>query len=594
MPRFAFRLASLGVGLALAGCVSGQAPRDTAAKEIAAVKAASPAPRDCQGLETFFHAELDAYQDAVDKAGAAYQDEQWKVETADPAASLTKMSQRFEAFQKITYDRDIALRVRAAEEATRGVPSKSCAFRDKIQRARALLEAQILTDPDVIKKEKDNQDRQDALITKSNAFRLKVPGEAEPVSKALYQKKLGSIENRAEREKLYREFQSARAKKWIEWGFRDLLKARNEEGRAAGFRNYYDYRFFRNQLDLPNYRAMVREIKEKLAPKVRAFLKSLGEKSGIQKVEGWDIRYLRDKHASGLIDGFLAPLPESAPLEFARRFYTALGFDIDRYGFKMDLYPREGKNTHAFAMSVMFPRVDREKRLLKEPKMDIRFLANLKKPVKWNDASTVIHELAHAIHAAEVRQPLGIFRGTDAVSTEAIAMTVERMANSREFLAAALHEVARVPPEKLLEPLHDKMKAARAEQAFTLLRQVFFSDFEYEMYANPDADLAALWSSMHEDYWGIPIAPEEADWDVEHFVMAPVYVQNYAIGILMVEQLYESIQREFRTSYRSKRLGDKLRTRYFAPGQELDYLQLTEGFTGKPLTAHAALKLLDD
>ena len=67
----------------------------------------------------------------------------------------------------------------------------------------------------------------------------------------------------------------------------------------------------------------------------------------------------------------------------------------------MDLYPRPGKNTHAFAMAIVLPHVDEKLQVLPEPKPDIRFLANLKQPVKWEDVSTVIHELGHAVHAAE-------------------------------------------------------------------------------------------------------------------------------------------------------------------------------------------------
>jgi hypothetical protein len=61
----------------------------------------------------------------------------------------------------------------------------------------------------------------------------------------------------------------------------------------------------------------------------------------------------------------------------------------------------------------------------------------------------------------------------------------------------------------------------------------------------------------------------------------------------MVEQLYASMLHDFHTSFRSKALGTKLSNDYFAPGQELDYLALTQRFTGKPLGIEAALSLID-
>ncbi len=574
------------VALLIAGCTSNTVQkREKSSLETLPLNS-------CEAINAFFWKDLDAYQDRVEMSGRDYQDEQWKVEAADPKADPEKMSKLFEVMQKVAYDKEILKSALNLSEATKELSVKECPLKANLPRAKQLLETSILISDAVVKMEKENQDKQDALANKSNGFRIEIPGEKEPISKAIYGKKLASIEDRAEREKLFKAYNSARAKKWLEWGFKDLVKARNAEGKAAGFNNYYDYKFFRTQLDLANYRSLVKEIKEKLAPKVRTAFAELGKKSGISKVEGWDMRYLREKNSSGDINEYLKDIPETAALEIARKFYSALGVDIDDYHFTMDLYPRPGKNTHAFAMGVLLPRVDAKGNVLSEPKMDIRFLANLKKPVIWSDVSTVIHELGHAVHFGEVRQPLAIFRGIGSVETEAIAMTIERMAGSEEFMRAVIPQYAKIEPKTFEKVLNKMIESSKLEQAFVLMRQAYFSDFEYEAYQNPDQDLAALWSKMHKEWWGIEIAPDVVDWDVDHFVMAPVYVQNYAIGIVMVEQFFDAINKEFKTAYNSKALGDKLKKIYFANGVRWDYLELTKQFTGKPLTAKAALGLI--
>ncbi len=546
----------------------------------------------CKTLKVFFDEVLEPYQDKVDQVAKNYQDEQWKVETHAPNASPEKVSKLFAKLQEIAYDRSVLEKVRSKERESSELSGNECPLRNSIVRVKQMLEGQILTDDKVMELEKRNQDSQDALANKSNGLRIKVTGEKDPVSIAIYRKLLGSTANRGKREALYKENNSQRAIKWIEWGFRDLVKARNEEARAAGYANYYDYRFFRNQLDLKNYRELVGELKAKLSPKIKKQIAKLGRQFKIGKVEDWDLRFMREQAASGEVNNYLKDLKENQVLEIARDFYHSLGIEIEDYHFTMDLLPRDGKNTHAFAMSVMMPRVDASLNRLPEPKMDIRFLANLKIPVKWDDVSTVIHELGHAIHAAEVKQPLGIFRGLGSVDTEAIAMTLERMANSQEFLTYVLEKYGKVKGRKIVNMLKKKAEAQKVEQAFVLLRQVFFSDFEYEFYKNPDVDFSALWAKMHADYWGIEVNPQTAGWDVDHYVMSPVYVQHYAIGITMVEQFYDSIQKEFKTSYRSKELGNKLKNKFFRYGMEFDYLGLTKGFTGKPLSVDAALQLL--
>lgn len=556
-------------------------------------KMADTGPKTCDDIRNFFKSDLDRYQKDIDVAAKAYQEEQWRVETADPNASTDKLSKLFVRLQEKSYDKTVLENTKLMDKMTAHLKVSECPLREKLGRVKTILEASILTNDAVVKMEKENQDRQDAMQTKSNAFRMTVPGEKEPISRAIYGKKLGSLPERTEREKLYKEFNTARAQEWLKWGFKDLIKARNEEAKTAGFKNYYEYRFFRAQLDYANYRAMVAEIKAKLAPKVRRAVARMGQGKKISRVEDWDLRYLREQSASGEVNNLLKDLPESTALDIARDFYTPLGIDVDSYKFTMDLYPRPGKNTHAFAMSVVYPHVDDSLKVMAEPRMDIRFLANLRKPVKWEDVSTVIHELGHAIHAAEVRQPLSIFRGFGSVDTEAIAMTVERMAASQEFFEAFLPKYTKANVAKIRPMLRKQVAAQKQEQAFVLLRQVFFSDFEHEVYTNPDGDFAQIWAKMHEEYWGVKVDPKHAAWDVEHFLMAPVYVQNYAIGITMVEQIYDVIRRDFKTSYKSVELGNRLRRDYFAPGQEYSYLDLVEKFTGKPLTAKAALRLLD-
>jgi oligoendopeptidase F len=561
--------------------------------QVGAYNGAEAGDLICRGVTSFLEIKLEKYQNDVDQASRDYQIEQWRVETADPQASQENLSKLFEALQAISYNSEVLNSTRGLVSTASVLTPQECPNYSKLVRAKQLLETTILTDSKVVQKEKENQDRQDAMMNQSNGFRIEIPGEKEPVSKALYGKKLRSLEERKARQELYQKYNSARAKKWTEWGFKELIKARNEEGQLAGFKNYYEYRYFRNQLDYKNYRAQVQEIKTKLAPKVRKALAKLGKQFKIDKVEAWDMGYLREKSASGEVNNFLQKVPEAAVLDMARTFYSKLGINIDSYQFAMDLYPRPGKNTHAFAMGVVAPHVDTQGNLLAEPKADIRFLANLKQPVKWDDTSTVIHELGHAIHFGEIRQPVGILRGFGSVETEAIAMTLERMTDSSEFLESVLPEFTGVSKSKLKPILKKQAKAAQLEQAFVLLRQVFFSDFEHEVYLNPEQDYAALWSKMHQEYWGVAVPVELADWDVEHFLMAPVYVQNYAIGILMVEQIYESIVKDFKTSYKTTKIGDKLRAKYFAPGLEYDYLTLTQGFTGKPLTAEAALRLIN-
>jgi len=543
----------------------------------------------CEEIKQFFQTELASFQEQIDQASKAYQIEQWKVEANEKGASPEKMGALFEAYQKTAYNQALLEKTKALSVKIQKHNRDSCVWTPRLFRVVQLLETGILTEASAIKKEKENQERQDALANKSNAFRIETP---EKLSRALLSKKIGSTEDRKERERLYKKFNSSRAQAWLDWGFRDLVKARNEEARLAGFKNFYEYRFFRNQLNLENYLSNVQKLKAKLVPQAKELLSKLAKQQGISHLEAWDLRFVREKAASGKINDLFKDFPEDRVMQVARDFYSSLGIDIDSYQFKTDLYPRPGKNTHAFAMGVVAPHVDEKGKLLKTPRPDIRFLANLKKPVQWGDISTIIHELGHAVHFGEIRQPVAIFRGFGSVETEAIAMTLERMSDSKDFLKKALPRFTPVKEKDLELLLDEQERASRMEQVFVLLRQVLFSEFEHSFYKDPDQDLAKSWAKLYQEYWGVKLDPATADWDIDHFVMAPVYVQNYAIGLLMVQQFHETLLKEFGVPCCDKKMGDWLRKNYFAPGLEFDYLSLTQKLSGKSLDASPALNLL--
>ena len=583
------KILSVLFGVALGATVLG----GCTSRSVITGEEASQPDLACKKIAEFFNHDLERYQSRVDDASVSYQEEQWKVETAAKDASMKKMTFLFETYQKAVYDKALVDQVNRLSEQVEKLQLKDCKWTARLKRIRQVFQANILTDPKVMAKEKENQEWQDRLQNDSNAFRLTMPDEPEPVSMALYAKKLASTGDRATREKLYKTYESQRANKWIEVGFRDLIKSRNEEAKAAGHPDYYTYRFARNMLDLNGYWAIVTELKQKLAPKVHQVLKTLGAQQGISKVEPWDVRYLREQSSTGTLNPWFSQLSETGPMDIARKFYAELGFEVDEYNFKTDLTPRPGKNTHAFAMALVFPRTDAEGQLLREPASDIRFLANLKKPVKWQDISTVIHELGHAIHAAEVRQPVAVFRGFDSVPTESIAMVLERFANSAQFLGDSLTEFCKVPSRDSSPKLKQHAKTARMEQAFILLNQVMFSEFERQMYTNPDGNFAEMWTKLVKEYWNLDVSPENAEWDIDHFLMAPVYVENYALGILTVEQVFDTLGSQYSSLSSKRLLGDRIRDTWFHPGTEFDYLELVEKLTDKKLSAQAALKLLD-
>ena len=125
---------------------------------------------DCSRIKDFFDQDLAQYQNRLDKASAEYQDEQWKVEAAEPGNSPQKMGSLFEAYQKVAYDVPLLQKLLELSKASEKVSPQDCIWRERLVRAKQIAETGILTKEEVIRKEKENQETLNPPTTYSYPF----------------------------------------------------------------------------------------------------------------------------------------------------------------------------------------------------------------------------------------------------------------------------------------------------------------------------------------------------------------------------------------------------------------------------------------
>jgi peptidyl-dipeptidase A len=246
-------------------------------------------------------------------------------------------------------------------------------------------------------------------------------------------------------------------------------------------------------------------------------------------------------------------------LDACRRYFAELGHDVEPILARSDLYPRKGKDQHAFQITV--GRGD-----------DIRTLCNIEPSQRWLE--TTLHELGHAIYDQSLdpalpwllRTPSHIF------TTEAIAMYHGRHGRDASFLT----RYAGLPAEVA----HDPRNAAltrRNLHVFVAWVQVM-ARFERALYADPTADLNAVWWGLVERYQRLARPPGERrhEWATKmHLVVAPVYYHNYLLGEICASQLAATTA------------NAEIRSRFLAPGRSLRWDALIEHATGAPLDVAA-------
>lgn len=369
----------------------------------------------------------------------------------------------------------------------------------------------------------------------------------------------------------------------------ELAKLRNQAAGKLGFENYWDMQIRLQEHD-PQ---LILELFDELERLTRdPFTKMKADLDGeLAKRFGVDAEALRPWHYDNPF--FQSPPPSDKVnlnefydkrtkediVEMARVFFADIGLPADEIIERSDLYEREGKDQHAFCISI-------------NRREDVRTLCNVKPTAEWMD--TVLHELGHAVYDVGIdhRLPYNLRDPAHAFTTEGVAMLLGALGKTPSWMVAyAGADKQRV--DALAGPILDQR---RREQLIFARWTMVMLHFERALYEDPDQDLNTLWWDYVERYQQLHRCAERdaPDWAAKpHFTIAPVYYHNYMMGEVFAAQLrhklaelagHEGPTAELSFNGR-KEFGDFLKQKVFQPGNVAAWPEFVRRATGEKLTA---------
>jgi len=360
---------------------------------------------------------------------------------------------------------------------------------------------------------------------------------------------------------------------------RALAHLRNEAARALGYRDHFVFSMSLDELDETWLMTLLDDLDGRLAATwaktKEAIDEGQRERLGLPAAEvlqPWDYA---DAFFQDLPTAIGDPLEEALthvdPVEVARSYFEALGDDVDGVLARSDLYPRDGKNQHAFCVDI-------------DRMHDVRVLANCEPGTRW--LGTMVHELGHAVYDLAIASELPwlLRRPAQTFTTEAIAMLHGRLVRDETFL----ERFAGVAPAISRDPRHHALQQQEM-LVFAAWVQVM-TRFERELYRDPDQDLGALWWRLVERHQRIalPSGSRPDDWACKiHVALAPVYYHNYLLGEITASQLSWALARETGAAspaVEPAAAGTFLRERFMRPGSSMRWDALIAHATGEPLT----------
>jgi peptidyl-dipeptidase A len=366
----------------------------------------------------------------------------------------------------------------------------------------------------------------------------------------------------------------------------ELVELRNDIARSIGFENHYRMGLTLEELDEGELFALFDELDRLVSPVYRAYKAELDAQLGAgfgvapEELRPWhysDPFFQEAPAADPAVRKFLAGAFADQDIEaLTRRFYHAIGLDVDDVLARSDLYEREGKQQHAYCIHL-------------DRKGDVRVLANIKPNEKW--MGTMLHECGHAVYDKYLNMalPYLLRQPAHTLSTEAIAMLMGRLETDADWLLT----YAGVPGSKA-RALADKLWQQVRGQLLIMARWVpAMCHFERALYQNPRQNLNALWWDIEERLQMVPrpAGRDAPDWAAKiHLSTAPVYYHNYLMGELIASQLSHTIDTRVlggaRRFIADPAVGRYLVEKVFRPGAVRHWNDALEFATGERLRPH--------
>lgn len=317
----------------------------------------------------------------------------------------------------------------------------------------------------------------------------------------------------------------------------ELTKRRNKAAQKLGFVNHFEMSLGLQDLNskwlLNLFYKLKQDTEETFSKKIGDLHKKLANYYGTlpEKIRPWHYEdpFSQETPAQGAFN--LDPTIQNQDIvKVCREFYQGIDLDIADVLERSDLFEKKGKSQHAFCISM-------------DKRKDVRVLCNIRPNTYW--ASTMLHELGHAAYSKNIDADLPYFLRDEAhlLTTEAIAMLMERMLKHPEWLEQMMHvskeEVQKITPALWNQLALDKLITARWVMVVT--------NFEKALYTNPDQDLNGLWWKLVKEFQLIskPEGRDYPDWAAKiHISTIPVYYQNYLLGELFAAQIADTLEKE--------------------------------------------------
>jgi len=286
----------------------------------------------------------------------------------------------------------------------------------------------------------------------------------------------------------------------------------------------------------------------------RQLLAQMRRELHLEKIEPWDLEYYFSTLTTDFEKSHFVP---AEGWQKTTQLAAGLGYNLDKLHVEMraaDL------GFDGAAYPILYGR-------------DVKILSNRLSGIRFYDR--LLHSTGHALHYSMVDEPSFLLRANGAESfdeglAEFMTLMLYRPEVSVPLFGLSANQAATFA------------KRYRLKTLFDLREKMADSLFEFEAYADPTQDLAALYNRIHTQFLGVDHHNVPVWAYNPMYGSDPIYLQSFVLAHMVARQIQHTVDERFGPRWGTT-AGEFLRQKFYSRGAEQTVDQIMQSATGKHL-----------
>ena len=416
----------------------------------------------------------------------------------------------------------------------------------------------------------------------------------------------------------------------------DTLELRRQQAALLGYEKYPDYVLpVRMAKDYKTLEKFLKNLQKEVTPlaekELKNYLKLKQETTGqkAKEMTAWELPYWENEYkkkyyqvdndkikeyfqADRVVAGMFDIFGNLFGVTFEKADLPAWHPDVQVYqikdkktgelisNFYLDMYPRDGKYTHAATWSFV-DRFQLPDGSYQTPSVVIA--ANFTPAgngvpalLEHSEVETLFHEFGHVLQMSMATSKYATLTGDNVAwdYIETHSQLLENWAWQPQVLKqiSAHYQTGEPLPDEMMEAL---VKSKNAGAATAFIRQNFLGQFDVAAHAaDKRVDTTKLYAQMMKDITGVPMTPGTIPQASFGHIMSltdpyDVGYYVYAWSLVIAQDIFSQFQEQ---GLFNAELGARLREYIYTPGTVYDESEMVEKFLGRPYNDKAFLKEL--